>query len=284
MPETDIYKHPFKSQERHEWYQINSFLQKVGQAGVELDLQPKDMVHIGGTGNFYRLYAAFGPSATIHFRGTHDMDIVSFNQGVARRVLDRIKGMPDSPILDYTIRKSPNIPDKMSIYVALNSKNMPGLSTGFELDVYESSTGLIRFNKRLFTAERLILDPPEKLILPPHRGFVIVPSLRDYFIIKMDIVDYSKSGLRSKDQVDILATLATCDKTNVEFSELLEALIQTSSPKSVSVKLNVLERLFSDPAKVIPGFPKNFQFLPDPSHLDATLALVRSFKNHSNYK
>lgn len=237
-------------QERSEWYQVNSFLLELGQTESELDLNPEDIVHVGGTANFYRCYQAFGPKTVFHFRGTHDMDVVCFNQGSVQRTLDELKEKGQSVVADYSVRKSSSLPDKKSIYVKLNNKSNPGLSTGFEIDVYESGSGVIRFNDHLMTRGKIVLDPPEVLELKTNnprktRGLVSVPSLRDAFIIKMDIVDYSRSGLRQKDELDILTTLSICKALGRDFEELLDAVGLTSSPHSFSMKLKALEQVFS---------------------------------------
>lgn len=275
MSETEAYRHPFELQERLEWYHLNALLQSIGQAATEMDLHPEDMVHIGGTANFYRCYQAFGPRAVMLFRGTHDMDIISFNQGKVQQVLDRVRAMPDSPIVGYTIGKAVGLPDKKSAYVQLATTNNPGISTGFEMDIYESRTGRIKFNNRLVTKDKIILDPPEELSLPKHRGMVAVPSIRDNFLIKMDIVDFSRSGLRPKDQFDILVTLKLCSALKCNFTDLLDALAQTSDQYSLKEKLLTLEKLLSNPKEALGVLPGDYPFLPSVEEINSSLHLVR---------
>lgn len=274
---------PLKGQERSEWYQINSFLLELGQTAEELGLSEKDAVQIGGTAIFYRAYQAFGPLAVANFRGTHDMDVISFNQGAMKRILDRLKSDGSSSVFDYSVGKSSSLPDKKSMYVNFGLNKNPGSSTGFELDVYESSTGDIRFNQRLMNSKRIILDPPESLSLQTlnpkrSRGLVGVPSLRDAFVIKMDVVDYSKSGLRPKDKHDILTTLAICGKSGYDFETLIDAMCTTSVADSLRPKVSALEDVFGTYYPRMTPDTRYNPLLPDPAQVRAALESTRKYK------
>ncbi len=276
------YKYHYESQERMEWYHINAFLQAMGKAATDLELKPEDMVHIGGTANFFRLYQAYGPVAVARFRGTHDMDTIGFTQGKVQQVLERVKAMPNSPISGFTIGRAVGLPDKKSAYINFAETNDPKLSTGFEMDIYESSTGVIRFNNRMMNKNKIVLDPPESIELPEHRGLVGVPSLRDNFVIKMDIIDYSRSGLRPKDKLDVLVTMGLCDKVGTEFIELIDALRQTSTPESFKEKLTALEGLLLRPFQDIErAIDPNYPFLPSPEQTRQGLGIIRQCRTMS---
>lgn len=276
---------PVKSQERYEWYRINAFLLELGRAASELGLKAEDAVQIGGTANFYRAYQAFGSMAVPNFRGTHDMDVISFNQGSVQRILNRLNNDKNSYVVDYTVGRSSSLPDKKSIYVKFGERRDPALSTGFEMDVYESRTGVIKFNHRLMTKDRIILDPPESLELNTlnpgkSRGLVGVPSLRDAFIIKMDIVDYSRSGLRSKDRIDVLTTLAVCNALGHDFEGLIEAVKATSNVNSTNAKLDALEEVFSTYRNGENSGLKRSPILPDRDQVDMAIKGVKNLKAH----
>jgi hypothetical protein len=244
---------PVEFQKRFDWYQVNSFLQRMGTAAQELHLGMSDVVHIGGTANFYRAYQVFGNSAVMHFRGTHDMDLVSFNQGIVQRLLDRIinTDMDNSVVQEYQVRRSTSLPDKKVVDVSLGNRGNPGLPLAFSLDLYESESGVVRFNNRILTPDKIILDPPEQLQLPGHRGLVTVPSVRDGFIIKMDVVDFSESGLRPKDALDIFVTMAMCEKLGINFADPVNAVIETSNKISAKNKLSQLQSLVEGTGSIL---------------------------------
>lgn len=272
----------FEFDERFQWYQVDKFLLDFARMGTNLAIEPSDVVHLGGTANFYRCYEAFGPQAVQHFRGTHDMDIVSFQPGVVNRILD---GLVDSykkeqgrlgsnskvrisRVNSYSSRPSLSLPDKKSFYVALDYQDSPGIASGFEIDVYESSADEIRFNNRKLTRDKIIFDPPQTLRLATlaqgkDRGAVSVPSLRDYLITKTDIVDFSLSGLRIKDQFDILTLLKICGVQGVDFNHLVTSLIKANLISSVIPKLQALAKLFEDPYSKLQNVPADYPFFPD---------------------
>ncbi len=271
----------FRLDERFHWYQVNHFLLGFARMGVNLGLEAADIVHLGGTANFYRLYQAFGPQAVQHFRGTHDMDIISFRQGKAQRVLDgmvadyRKEGerlgagkVRLTRVRDYSTRPSLSLPDKRSFYVALDYRDMPGTASGFEIDVYESRGGQIRFNNRVLTKDRIIFDPAESLELTTlakgqNRGLISVPSLRDYLILKTDIVDFSRSGLRIKDQFDILTLLKICGVLGVDFNHLVTSVVEVNSTSGATARLQELARLLKDPFSKLQNVPADYPYLPD---------------------
>lgn len=243
------------------------------------------------------------------------MDILSFSTGSVQRVLnllrsdytrenalsahkeDRLnpavkegyveiyKGVPRIHRVDYySTRRALGLPDKKSLYVNLDSKDNPGSDSGFEIDLYEplTSEGQIRFNERILTQDKLILDPPEQLVLLTHnpqknRGLVAVPSLRDYFVIKTDIVDFSKSGLRPKDQFDILTTIRLSHELRQNFSTLLEGLVEANDdPTSLSRKLKALEALFQDPRRNLGNISPDYPFLPNDEQIKDALTQTKS--------
>lgn len=266
-------------QERHQWYQISHFLHKLAVVAEELKLRPEDIVHIGGTANYYRCYETFGPAAAMHFRGTRDMDLISFRQGAIQNVIERIASLPNSPINNFEIQRAYGLPNKKSITLLFNKDNDPGNLKELEIDVYESAFGVIRFNKRIMTEKEIILDPPEKLDLPGYKGLVAVPSLRDAFIIKMDIVDTSRAGLRLKDQFDILVTLKLCNERGVKLDTPLEAVSATSPYGSVIEKMSALEELFNKPS-VMANLPYDYPLLPSAYEIIQALKDVRRFKDY----
>ncbi len=97
----EVTRSSFRIQERPDWYKINSFLVEVGEASTKLGLAKEDLVQIGGTSFFYHAYKAFGPQVVPNFRGTHDMDIVSFNLGTMQRVLDSLTADDKSQVVNY---------------------------------------------------------------------------------------------------------------------------------------------------------------------------------------
>lgn len=276
MPESNSKQ----EQERFEWYQVNKLLLDIGRTGADLHLDPTDIVHIGGTANFYRAYQAFGSMAVANFRGTHDMDLVCFNRGSVQRLMDVLKTDPESQIDSYSIGNSASLVDKRSLYLKLNRESSPGTSTGFEIDVYDSTRNIIRFNQRIFTRDRLILDPPETLDLQTlspgkDRGLVTVPSLRDAFIIKMDVMDFSRSGLRIKDKIDAFSTLAVCEKLGCDFQSLLDAVVSTSLSKdSAKIKMEALRDLFADPTRDLHRGIFSSPLMPNQEQIDQALVKV----------
>jgi hypothetical protein len=276
--------------ERFNWYRLNRFLLELGKASENLKLSEANIIHIGGTALFYRAYQTFGPLAMVHFRGTHDMDIVSFSQGTINNVLDLLKSQPNSLVKEYTANFSTSLPNKRTFQIKLskspgkNDKNeldltkfsgiaFLGLLEEIKLDVYEPDKNqAIKLNNRLLTTDKLIFDPPEKLSLPNRYGCVSVPSLVDYFILKMDIVDYSESGLRPKDKLDILVLVSICKRSGIEFGTLLEKMIKAGASKQEGVlsRLENLENLFGKPLdKLVAelGIPTDYPFLPKSSEI-----------------
>lgn len=220
------YRHNLEIQNRFSWYQVNSLLKEVGQTTLELGIEPTDIMHLGGTAHFYWCYQVFGPAAALNFRGVHDMDMVSFDQGGVQRVIDRLVGNPSSVAVGYDICRSKSLQDKKCLSLHLRNSNDPGLPKTFDLDIYESHNGAIRLNKRSISKHKVVFDTPVELGLQKQYGSVSVPSLRDGFIIKMDVVDFSNCGLRPKDMLDILVTLNLCQPMSIDPQSLFNALIE----------------------------------------------------------
>lgn len=219
-------KRSFEPQARLEWYHMVSFLKSLGQTAVRLELSPSDLIHIGGNAQFYHLLEAVGSAAFFHFRGTHDVDLLSFKQGVTKQLLDTMATRSIGDVSDYEIRRSPNLPDKKSGIVSLSPCNDPALPTRIAIDVFEPSDKLIHYNRRILSKDRLIFDPPRRLDLPWTYGTVNTPSTRDIFIMKMDVIDFSQSGLRAKDMLDILSIFRVCEVWGFKTDYLLDALIE----------------------------------------------------------
>jgi hypothetical protein len=282
QPQSENNRNVLRFQDPFEWYQISTVLKSIGKCAEELHLEPKDLVHIGGIAIFYRALRVFGPSVVMNFRGTHDMDVVSFNQGVINRVLDRaIRNSPDGLMAGYSVRRS-HLPDKKSIYLHLEPKGISrlGVSTGFEMDIYECDSGNVRFNDRVLTKEKIVEDPPEKLDLPSHWGLVTVPSLQDALAIKMDIIDYSKMGLRPKDDLDILMIYKICNEMSIPFEDLVVSIQRTStSRKSTLAKLRTLRNLFIHPKRSLPYLSSDYQFLPTTAEIQVGLRMLRDVYN-----
>ncbi len=279
---SEVTRHPFKSQERMTWYRINSFLMDVGQIGADLKLGKSDLVHIGGTATFYHAYNAFGPKVVSHFRGTHDMDVICFNPGAMQRLLDVLKTDPDSQVSGYTVSYS-HLPDKKKFNVVLKNSRVPGLANAIPIDYYETKTDRIDFNNRVISRDRIVLDPPQTLelrTLNPYktRGLVSVASLRDSFVIKMDVMDFSRLGLRSKDKLDALTYLAICDQTGYGFCNLLEAVKQTSSRDSWLRKFNALEELFKNPQEEYALLGQDNPLLPKQETLTKATEAIQKVK------
>lgn len=269
-------------QERFDWYKVNNLLLDMGRTSAVLGMEPQDLVHMGGSATFYRLYQAFGPMVVSHFRGTHDIDIMSFSRGAVQRVLDVMKADEKFPIKSYTVGHAFNLPNKRSIYIDLG-QNLPGSSTGFEIDIYEPERDAITFNHRVMSRNQIILDPPEQLKLSTlnpraDRGLVSVPSLRDSFVIKMDIMDYSLSGLRLKDRIDVLATLSVCKAIGYDFRELLDAVVDTSPVEPALRRLLELEKLFSNPVRAVGKVNLDNPLIPSEEVIGQALADVKKVR------
>src|SRR3989344_4354374 len=272
-----------ESQERFDWYKVNSLLLDIGNTAADLKMKPTDMVHLGGSAMFYRCYQAFGPKAVSHFRGTHDMDLLCFNRGAVQRVLDVLMTSEDSAVEQYSVGNSSSLPNKRSFYIELKRQNLPGSSTGFEIDVYESEKNEIIFNERVMKRNKLVLDPPEELKLPTlnpqkDRGLVTVPSLRDAFIVKMDIMDFSYSGLRLKDSIDILTTLSVCQALDCSFESLLSAIVEANKKNPALRKLGALEALFRDPQRIVGKANLDNPFIPSDEIIKSALESVRKYR------
>lgn len=217
----------FKPQNRFEWYQMRSLLREVGTTVRELGIPPETIVHIGGSAQFHRCCQVFSNLAIPHFRGTHDIDVLCFSRGAMQRVLDFMCTRKNSLIEGYSFNNSTSLPDKKSLLVDLKKGMDPSLPTKVELDVFEPSNGNgIRYNGRVLHKDRIILDPPEILDLPNGQSAVAVPSLRDYFVFKMDVCDFSQSGLRPKDTHDIFVMLRMVHDLGVDFKTLCYALVE----------------------------------------------------------
>lgn len=307
------HKRPLDFQKRLDWYQFDFCLKAISRSAADLDLNPQDMVHIGGTAFFGRCYDAFGPRAVVHFRGTHDIDLLSFTPGSTQRVFDNLIGSEDKCVIGYNVNSSNSLSNKRTIHVELARGNNPGFCVGkakgydgscrIEVDVFEPGNGRIHYNNRTLLGDRLIFDPPEFLDLPPHRGQMAVPSLRDCFIMKMDVVDFSQSGLRPKDIFDILVAVNISDKLNIDFRDAVQSLIEDIHIRQVKIfqerddlssaqqgkmikeldrslirKLLWLEYTLSNPDCVRKHLPEDYPFLPNDGRINFALEVVQKAK------
>ncbi|PIR43357.1 hypothetical protein COV24_03120, partial [candidate division WWE3 bacterium CG10_big_fil_rev_8_21_14_0_10_32_10] len=115
---------------------------------------------------------------------------------------------------------------------------------------------------RALTRFRCILDPYEKLALSTNM-FVLVPSLRDMFILKMDMIDESRSKLRVSDEVDILTLVELAYRQGTDFSYFLRSLDQSrQSYNSRDARVLDLHRLFKYPDYVNSIAPRNYLLFP----------------------
>lgn len=297
------YKHPLKSQDRIEWYRMGFLIKSMGQTAASLEMLPQDIVHLGGTACFYRCYEAFGPLAISHFRGTHDLDLLSFTPGAVQRVLDRMVNTTGLGVEDYTVCRSSSLPNKKSVELELASANDPKLRKGLRVDIFESQNGHVKWNDRFFTHDKIVFDAPELLKLPERWGMVAVPSLRDNFVLKMEVVDFSQCGLRPKDIFDILATLKVADIIGIDFRGLVGSLIEDNHEREKEVcrrkdictsqqnrllgdlsrslvrKLSMLEMALSKPSCVMDNVPADCPFLPSSSRANEVLGVVKRTKS-----
>ena len=233
-------------QERLSWYQLEGFLAGMGKAAEELQIRDPDLIHIGGVSIFYRGLDTFGPSAVPNFRGTVDLDVLSFGPGSFDYLMDHMKDK--GQIESSKKRTSMGFPDKFTYEVAMPKDNNVGAIHEVKVDLY-SASGRVKFNDRFMTPDAIVLDPPERLHgLSRQKGMVVVPSLRDSFIIKMDIVASSHSGLRDKDQGDILWMLGMIAKRKERFDDYLGVMMADegwrTGYKGAGAKLGELKSLF----------------------------------------
>lgn len=258
-------------QDRLEWYGVCQILKKISLAGSKLELRLEDIIHIGGTAMFYRCLETFGDKAVVHYRGTRDMDLISFRQGSIEQAIEVVIGQPDSPISNYKVVNSFGFQNKRTFNLTLGKLIGMAVSREFKVDVYESSFNTIRFNAHRMTEDKLVLDPPESISFHPRqKGLVAVPSWRDAFVIKMDIVDGSKSGLREKDKLDILTTLAIHERKGQNLAPLLEAVTSTCSPARAIEKIDRLASLFANPLADL-NLPPDYPFLPSKKALQEAI-------------
>ena len=278
----EITQYPFRQQERHAWYRVNSFLSELGRVESELQMQPNDLVHIGGAAIFYHSYKALGPLAVPNFRGTHDLDIISFRRGSLQRALEKLAADPRSTLRDFETSSS-HLPDKKTVHLRFKKNRGSNSLSALDIDYFESHRDQVILNDRRVSKDRIVLDPPEQLELPTlspqiDKGLISVPSLRDSFIIKMDIVDFSKRGLRSKDRIDVLTIFALCKSLGHDCNYLLDAMSKVSSLDNTIAKLEELEGLFSDPRQEIEIMGKTNPLLPSIGQITESLQAVKEYR------
>lgn len=216
---------------RQEWDYISQALDTLEYTKYNLGLEGTDVVHLGGTALYYYLYSFYGEDARTFFRGTRDLDLITFRTGRGKMLFDALVGTnPDLFVAQerYEVIAS-HLADKLTFNLETHPNTLPLLKDRMHIDVYEASSGIVHFNDRTFSPKRIVRNPPTSLDLRTKGiGVVGVPTLSDYLIIKLDILSYSKKGLREKDQIDILTLMRLLEDSNVNlfdfFSEALDDL------------------------------------------------------------
>ena len=236
--------------ERLPWYQIGNFLDNMAKAQGDLGIY--EIMNIGGNAVYYWLVSTMGQNAITNFRGTEDLDMVSFSQGRFRNVLgimqDRgcIKGWNKRPSSSFT--------DKQTYEIGLNKLNGAGLPINLKVDMYSAKFGDVHFNGRTLKSDKIILDPPVRLT-DNIEGIVIVPSLLDLFLFKTDIILGSNSGLRDKDMEDVLAILFMGSQAGDGIDKFIRSMVDNDTVTGLSIedtrrKLIELQELFKYAASV----------------------------------
>lgn len=251
-----------ESKTRLPWFRIDRFLTEMGEVAQEAGLEDTDLVHMGGNGVYNWMLYILGEEATTHFRGTYDVDLVTFNPGRVNYLLDLMQDRGN--IQSWKKHPAYGFLDKDCYTVNWEVSNGSGTPESLVLDVYapRSTEGEIHFNDRTLRPGELILDPPVRLWeLEKDRGMVVVPSLRDLFLLKMDIVLSSRSGLREKDETDVIMLVAMTEKTGVGFEDLLRSLVTDDGIKGyrfedTQQRLQELRSLIFKSKMVDAGFRK----------------------------
>lgn len=236
--------------ERLSWYQVGDFLGNMAKAQAELGVY--QIINIGGNAVYYWLLSTMGPSAITNFRGTEDLDMISFSQGKFRNVLGIMQD--NGCIKGWSRRPSFGFTDKQTYEIGLNELNGAGLPGKLKVDMYSAKFGNVHFNGRILKLDRIILEPPVQLT-ENIEGVVMVPSLLDLFLFKTDVILGSNSGLRDKDMADVLAILFMGSQTGNGIDKFVGSMVDSDNITGLSVedtrkKLVELQRLFKYAASV----------------------------------
>lgn len=237
-----------KRTERLPWYQVGNFLDNMAKTQEELGVY--ELINIGGNAVYYWLLSTMGPSAITNFRGTEDLDMVSFSQGKFRNVLGMMQGK--GYIKGWNRRSSYGFTNKQTYEIGLNELNGAGLPGELKVDMYSAKFGKVHFNDRILSSDRIILEPPVQLT-ENVKGIVMVPSLLDLFLFKTDIILGSNSGLRDKDKADVLAILFMGVQVGDNIDKFVGSMVDNDTVTGLSIedtrkKLIGLQKLFKSAA------------------------------------
>lgn len=217
-----------------EWPQMANVISYLDYGRETSGLEPMDMVHIGGTALWYRLKAAFG--SEVQFRGTHDVDVITWIPGHAQRICQAVVSLTNDYFTGaYELNKSSSIADKLVAIIHTTPSILAGQKNEIPLDMYfsDNPAKTVAFNNRRFTQidpetklPKIVIDTPEIILTQyDYANQVAVPSLRDHIILKLDILDSSRSGLREKDIYDIFAIIKLLEYQGVDIERFSRSLI-----------------------------------------------------------
>lgn len=298
-------KHPFSVQSRFSWYWFSGFLSSLNETAYSLGLKSPSMVHIGGTALYGHCVDTFGSCATVHFRGTHDIDFLCFQPGSVETALRAMTNKPDTRISHFEYSESNSLANKKSYTIFLNPCFDPGAPKQVTVDILEPEErthGAIRINGRLLTPNKIIYDEPEEFKIKKGKEILVAPSLRDLFLLKMDVamVDYSIKGLRPKDICDILVMTKICEVKSIDYDHLVDSLFQEVRDQEtliplrfssmndqqqnkeikrlrdiLSQKLINLHKILANPLSILNCLPLDYPFLPSTPTLHSFSETVR---------
>lgn len=228
--------------ERLSWYGINQFICSLGKTSQESGGEWNQIVNLGGNSVFCWMLYCFGDRAVTHFRGTDDIDLLANRIGTFDYLLQIMKDK--KLVTKWEQYPSRGIDDKCTFEVETPGKFSRGQT--ITVDLYQSDRGVVRFNNRKISCNQVVQDSPVVL------GCHVVPSLRDIFFLKMDVVNDSDIGLRIKDQDDVLAIYVMANHTQQDFLSFVNEMVQDSFRRGESIyqvkaRLDNLKKLFSRP-------------------------------------
>lgn len=206
---------------RPEWYNLRQIaidlVGSIEKAGIDCN----DAVFIGGIAFFFNLRAAFGGRVTMGWRGTHDIDLVVFGLGGAKRL---IKAVDDSEIFEKTITTPSHFLDKWILKVKSTGGEgwLSENDRWVKIDLYGNggSNNEVNLDGRILKPSKIVYDPPE--VLTFENGIkVCVPSLRDLIVLKLNFLQH-REFLWPSEQVDILGCLAVAEKRGIPLPKMLD--------------------------------------------------------------
>lgn len=228
--------------ERFSWYGINEFICNLGKISQESGGEWNQIVNLGGNSVFCWMLYCFGGKAVTHFRGTDDIDLLANRIGTFDYLLQIMRDRRF--VTNWEQYPSQSFDDKCTYKVRTPGKFNPNQI--IVVDLYQSNTGIVRFNSREMSCDQVVKDAPVVL------GCHVAPSLRDIFFLKMDIISDSRSGLRIKDQDDVLAICVMADSIGQSFLGYINEMVFDSFERGESIyqvkaRLDNLKRLFLRP-------------------------------------